>query len=711
MAYITGLDRKQTIIFPDCLDDYITPESLVRIFDAFVDSLDMEACGFSRHIPATEGRPGYDPRDMVKLFIYGYFYRIRSSRCLMRETQRNVEVMWLINKLSPDFRTISDFRQAHVKALKKVFKEFNKLCVEMDLYSDDYISVDGSKFKAVNSKDRNFTLSKLDDRLERLQAQIDDYMLLLEKTDKEEEADERSFTKAEIEAKVKGLREREAIYKGYREEMEKNKISQMSLTDRESKLMKMNRGFGVCFNVQTAISSKHHLIAGYEVTDHPTDYGLLEGVAEEVKADFGLETIEATVDKGYRDGPGLMNCLLKGTIPHVAPLEGKTEIELETEHVSAEVTEEMKKSKKAEDIATCIKAGVIPEVYEGLITEIAIVEEAYYENVEEEASTTPVAGKTEIGLETEHVSAEDTEEMKKSKKAQDISACIKPGEIPDLYEGLKTEIAVEEETSHENTEEEASTTPLAGKTEIEAEYVSAEDTEEMKKSKKAEDIETCIKIGEIPEEYEGVKAEIAVVEETSHENTEEEAAPPEGTVMTEEAMVLKAKEGNYVRDIEKNRVYCPAGKILRQKSEKKDGSKRYYNKLGCANCASKCTKSGHKEVDFPIGRTIIASQMKQKAETEATLQEKKKVKRIKKTRQVVKVKFKPDRKKLDNRKCLSEHPFGTIKGTMDGSYFLLKGKEKASGEMALLCIAYNLKRAINVLGTRKILEVLAEKAA
>ena len=252
-----------------------------------------------------------------------------------------------------------------------------------------------------------------------------------------------------------------------------------------------------------------------------------------------------------------------------------------------------------------------------------------------------------------------------------------------------------------------------GKTEIEleTECVSAEDTEEMKKSKKAQDIETSIKTGVIPEVYEGVKSEIALVEETSHENKEEEAATTESTVMTEEAMVMKAKEGNYVRDIEKNRVYCPSGKILRQKSEKKDGSKRYSNKLGCANCASKCTKSGYKEVDFPSGRTIIASRMKQKAESDSALKEKKKGKRIKKTRHVVKVKFKPDMKKLDNRKCLSEHPFGTIKRTLGGSYFLLKGKVKASGEMALFCIAYNLKRAINILGTRKILEVLAEKAA
>ena len=146
----------------------------------------------------------------------------------------------------------------------------------------------------------------------------------------------------------------------------------------------------------------------------------------------------------------------------------------------------------------------------------------------------------------------------------------------------------------------------------------------LPKSKKAEEIETCIKPVVIPEVNEGVKAEIVVVEETSYVKTEKDASITEGTVMTEEAMVLKAKEGNYVRDIEKNRVYCPSGKILRQKSEKKNGRKRYYNKLGCANCASKCTKSKYKEVDFPLGRTIISSRMSPKAETEAGLKEKKK---------------------------------------------------------------------------------------
>ena len=197
MAYINGENREQTIIFPSSLDEYIDENNPVRIFDVFIDSLDMADCGFARSVPAAEGRPGYDPKDMLKLYTYGYHNKIRSSRALMKEARRNVEVMWLINKLCPDFRTISDFRKVHVKALKKVFKAFNKLCVQLGLYSNEYTSVDGSKFRAVNAKDRNFTLNKLDDRINRLDSQIEEYIDLLDVADTAEEGSERAFTKDE----------------------------------------------------------------------------------------------------------------------------------------------------------------------------------------------------------------------------------------------------------------------------------------------------------------------------------------------------------------------------------------------------------------------------------------------------------------------------------------------------------------------------------
>lgn len=168
MAYKKGQDRRQRVLFPDCIDEYVEADAPVRLFDAFVDNLKMDELGFVRSTPAETGTPGYDPRDLLKLYIYGYFYQVRSSRKLARECKCNVEVMWLLNKLTPDFRTISDFRKDNKKAITKVFKEFNKFCMGLKLFSKSYISIDGSKFKAVNAKDNNLTLSKLDDRIKRL---------------------------------------------------------------------------------------------------------------------------------------------------------------------------------------------------------------------------------------------------------------------------------------------------------------------------------------------------------------------------------------------------------------------------------------------------------------------------------------------------------------------------------------------------------------
>jgi len=562
MAYIDGLSRNQTFMFPERLEDYIDAENLVRIFDAFVNSLNMKECGFARHVPATEGRPGYDPRDMAKLYVYGYFHKVRSSRSLEKETKRNVEVMWLINKLCPDFRTISDFRKDNHKALKKMFKEFNKLCVHLDLFSHEYDSVDGSKFRAVNTKDRNFTMNKLDERLERLEKRIAEFMQVLEQTD-QTESDTRSFTKTEIEEKINALKERKTLYSGYREQMEKTKSSQLSLTDPEARLMKTHEGYKVCYNVQTAVDAKHHLIAGFEATNQCTDQGLLETVTREVKEDFGLETIEAVADKGYRDNDDLLNCFFNGTIPNVPPSEGATGIELETTYVETIITESQKASTKSADLQACLQSGVIPDIYTQVITSTTVEEKVYYDS-------------------------------------------------PD-----------------------------------------------------------------------------AATEETS-------------PVMTEQEMLSKAKEGCFVRDIEKNKVYCPQGKVLRQASTRKNGSIRYSNKSACADCPSKCTKAKVKEVDFSPGKIVHQSQGSKQGENAV-----KKSKGVKKTKRVVKITFVPDRKKLDMRKCLSEHPFGTIKRALGASYLLLKGKEKANGELALFCLVYNLKRALNILGTRKIMDALA----
>jgi transposase len=186
MAYIKGKDRQQYTMFPDCIDDYVELDSPVRLFDAFVNSLDMDSLGFVLSTPKEEGRPGYDPRDLLRIYIYGYFYSVRSSRRLEREYKCNIEVMWLTGKLTPDFRTLSDFRKDNSEAIKKLFKAFNRFYFKLQLFSRSFISIDGSKFKAVNSRDRNFTLSKPDDRIKRPDEHITLYIEELEVYERQE---------------------------------------------------------------------------------------------------------------------------------------------------------------------------------------------------------------------------------------------------------------------------------------------------------------------------------------------------------------------------------------------------------------------------------------------------------------------------------------------------------------------------------------------
>jgi transposase len=232
----------------------------------------MEELGFLRYQPAETGTPGYDPRDLMKLYIYGCYYEVRSSRKLARQCCINLEVKWLINNLEPDFRTISDFRKDNKNAITKTFKEFNRFCRQENLFSKNYISVDGSKFKAVNAKDKNFTLNKLDDRILRLDHQIDHYLQELDECDADES---RKLTKEDIEKKLDEYKNRKERYEGYREQLEQTGEKQISLTDPDAKLMKANEGFCVGYNTQVAVDAESHMIAGFDVTNCPTDHGQL----------------------------------------------------------------------------------------------------------------------------------------------------------------------------------------------------------------------------------------------------------------------------------------------------------------------------------------------------------------------------------------------------------------------------------------------------
>lgn len=204
MSYITGQDRCQLTLFPKTIDEYISQENPVQVIDVFIENLDLGKAGFKRAKPAKDSRPAYSPKDLLKLYVYGYFNKIRSSRKLMIECRRNVELMWLLKMLTPDFRTIADFRKENAKALKNVFKAFVKLCLDMNLYVKELIAIDGSKFRAVNSKDNNFTLSKLTDRLNRIDEHISQYIKGLDISDKKEE-NSNEYTKDQIQNKIDEL--------------------------------------------------------------------------------------------------------------------------------------------------------------------------------------------------------------------------------------------------------------------------------------------------------------------------------------------------------------------------------------------------------------------------------------------------------------------------------------------------------------------------
>ena len=341
------------------------------MFDAFVDSLNLQELGFGKSTPEVMGRPSYDPRDLLKVLLYGYFYGVRSSRRLARECRCNVELMWLTGKLTPDFRTLSDFRKDNIQCMEPVFKEFNRYCMRLKILSKSFISIDGSKFKAVNAKDRNFTLNKLDDRLAWLDSNIKHYLAALDEADAEN--DERKMTREEIEEKLKSLQERKARYEGYLREMESTGQKQKSLTDPDAKLMKCNEGYCVGYNTQTAVEDESHMVVGFKVTDCPTDHGQITPLATEVKKDTGAEIIEAVADKGYQSPSDMSAALENGIVPNVIQCDGKTEVDVDFEYNPVPAEEMNLAGIKPEDIKKCLQSGCVPTVYGGVLDNPRIV--------------------------------------------------------------------------------------------------------------------------------------------------------------------------------------------------------------------------------------------------------------------------------------------------------------------------------------------------
>jgi len=488
MEFINGEDREQQTLFPETINEYVNENNTVRIIDAFVNSLDLASMNFKRWETKKTGRPPYDPKDILKLYIYGYMNRIRSSRRLEAESKRNLEVLWLLRKLSPDHKTIADFRKDNSNALKNVFRSFVKLCVRLDLYGKELAAIDGSKFKAVNSKDRNFTKDKLKDRIERIDKKIEEYLAELDKTDSQEDIAEKEKTTQEINQIIKDLKERKNNYQKYSDELEETGETQKSLTDPESRLMLSNGKMDVCYNVQTAVDAKNKLIIEFEVTDRANDLNQLTPITKKVQDILETQTIAITADAGYAS---------------------------------------------ASDIAAAIQIGAQP-----------------------------------------HVSGTD------------YQICVP----------VKTEEEQTEITSYTNGR--------------------------------------CV----------------------------------------------------YLKD--RNIAVCPMGKALYPGSyKKKKGQAVFYNNAACKACSCRCTKGKNaflyqfvmKEKDFN----------KEYNDKELFLKQ---------------VHVKPERELYKHRKSLSEHPFGTVKRVMDGGYCLTKGIMKTTGEFALIFLAYNLKRAINILGVKKLME-------
>ena len=565
MHYVRAFDRDQFMM--TTWDSMVDRESTARLIDAFVESLDLSDYGVKEM--ASEGRPPYDPKGLLKLYVYGSDNGIKSSRKLAKSCKVNVEVRWMLGGVEPDFRTIADFRKDNIDSLKKIFNEFNKRLAGAVAWG--FTSIDGSKFAACNSKNNNFTKNKLDDRIRWLNGHIEEYLRILDEADRQEDDPER-LTRELIEEKLQETRERLKKYEGYQRIMEESGQSQMSLTDADAKLMKSKNGFVVAYNPQTVVDSETHLIRDFQMTNQVTDHGLLDSTLEGVREE-SEGTIEAVADKGYESGEDMVKCLEDGIIPHVITDDGKDGYELEIPYEEADDINAG--SADTEDLKKALHAGVIPEAYEDVITDIEVKE-------------------------------------------------------------VRRKVSDEAETKE----------------------------------------------------------------------------PARSIYGTAEEMMERAKEGYFVMDPERNLVYCPNGEILRQKCIKKNGSIRYANKKACRHCPdrNKCYKGRNewKEIDFP--KDCLEKPCRDWLEAEGRNPDTEGVNKGKyhfEVKKVVRFFLKPDRKKTAERMCLSEHPFGTIKRAMGFSYFLLRGLRKVTGEFALMCLGYNIKRAKNMLGFGKMMELMA----
>jgi len=315
--FVEGVERSQAVLLPERLEDWVSEDNPVRVVDVFVDELDLEALGFGRAMPARTGRPGYHPGTLLKIYVYGYLNRIQSSRRLEREANRNLELMWLTRRLAPDFKTIADFRRDNGPGIRKVCARFVELCRRMSLFTEAIVAIDGSKFKAVNNRDKNFTGHKLKARMQQLEESVARYLEELDRSDRQ--APKLPQVKVDsLKGKISKIREQMRTLEEIGEELEKAPDQQISQTDPDARSMATSgRGTGVVgYNVQTAVDTKNHMIVAHDVLNVGHDRTALADMANQAREAMG-KPLTVLADRGYFSSEQIVRCELGGNSPLV----------------------------------------------------------------------------------------------------------------------------------------------------------------------------------------------------------------------------------------------------------------------------------------------------------------------------------------------------------------------------------------------------------
>jgi transposase len=316
--FIDEGDRSQGTLLPERIEEYVAEENSVRVIDAFVAELELARLGFEGVDAADTGRPGYHPATMLKIYLYGYLNRIQSTRRLEREARRNLELMWLVGRLAPDFKTLADFRAQNGAAIKNVCREFIVLCRRWGLFTEATVAIDGSKFKAVNHRDRNFTSGKMKTRMALIEQSIAEYLKHLDRMDRKETPSSPRGT-ARLKERIATLKEEMQRLEGLKAQMEASPDGQVSLSDPDARSMvSQGKGTGIVgYNVQTAVETKHHLIVAHEVTNVGSDRHQLKKMADAAREALGTTELTAIADRGYYSGEQIKACDDEGIVPMV----------------------------------------------------------------------------------------------------------------------------------------------------------------------------------------------------------------------------------------------------------------------------------------------------------------------------------------------------------------------------------------------------------